>query len=335
MNQVWGKPRPLRGAAWLYPILVFGAMAPPAAAGTPWQLTSAACPQPATPLSLVKDHKDPETATVSELGQTAQLDIASAYAPQANAVGGSWCARYEITNNGPDTVPVIWWPLAGLEVKPSEPRSPPSPDSTITTLPPGRPPIVKNTDVYAFRSQTVHTSAYQSAAAEQPARVFLAASSTGADLPDTSGQPIVITMGDRRSLPQIGAEFTGGRADVGATSTVTRDDKGYTFTVFVGRNDEDFVQSVSAPFARALTLRGVSPDALPEATAKYRAEPRPLALTRNEYQSSFQVPAEPGTQLHIYLIRQPIVLQRQDGQVCFLAPAYSPAPMPESFQSCR
>jgi hypothetical protein len=129
--------------------------------------------------------------------------------------------------------------------------------SLITTLPPGNAPVIKDTKLYAFRSQTIPSRAYQSAAAPKPgamALVLIADTSSTDRL--ISAPPItVLQMGERTSLPDVGAEFSGSGADVGAVSTVTREGSLYTFTMIVGRSGEAGVKEVSAPFASALRTK--------------------------------------------------------------------------------
>lgn len=310
------------------------------AQAAPWQITSTSCPEPAMPLSKVLTNVDRQIPkAVTEDGASAQLEIASAYAPQTAAAGAPWCMRYEVTNDGPDAVPLLLWPLTGLKMTNDLPPDR-SPQSNVLTLPPGPSPTVKDTVLYAFKAETIKTQAFQAAAIPLRAALLrLVAVSDDRDQPPgaTAFRTTVFTMDDRSSLPAVGGEFTGSGADVGATSTIARDGDSYQFTIYVGRNSRDAVASVFAPLARAFAkLPSEAVVSLPLWTSilnEGRSEP--ISLNDNVYSVSWKFTLV-GTP-PVYLVRQPITFQRsgKEGRVCFLAPTYSPIPIPESVLSCN
>lgn len=318
-----------RSLAFLGILAVFCLPVSPIQAAQPWQINSLACPKPPQPLSQVVQNVDRETATVSEMQAVAQLDIASAYAPEANSAGASWCIRYELTDDGPDKIPVSWWPLAGFGLDPVPLHLP---QSYATTIPPGPPPIVKSTDIYFFRSQTVHTRAYQAARAAPPAMGpvrLVAALSKPDQRTEVASWPYMVKMDGRSSLPAVGGEFTGSKADVGATSTLERDGSGYRFTIYVGRNNKDAVIAIYAPFAVALG-KVSSPNELAKSIPEFRSSP--LLLDDNSFRVTREFKLEGQS---VFVVRQPVTLIRPTGRVCFLAAVYSPVPIPAEALSCN
>ena len=115
------KPRP--GALATVLLLAGLGMSAQAALGVsaqaaPWQITSDPCPDPKAPLGQVQNNVDRERPKpVTEDGASAQLQIASAYAlSQPDGAGANWCMGYEVANDGPDPVPLLDWPLAGIKL---------------------------------------------------------------------------------------------------------------------------------------------------------------------------------------------------------------------------
>src|SRR5207244_3750449 len=131
-----------------------------------------------------------------------------------------------------------------------------------------------------------------------PAVLLIADTSSAERL--ISAPPItVVQMGDRTSLPEVGAEFNGSGAEVGAVSTVTRDGSSYTFSLILGRNSEAAVREVFAPFASALE-QNKAPEFLPLIVSEARAKSVPLALRENTYSSTAKLTLDGGGLAPLY-----------------------------------
>ena len=200
------------------PIVVALSMPAFSATAAPGQISSTSCPDPVSPLSQVHTQVDRESPKpMTEDTSVARLDVASAYAAQQGGENGAnWCVRYEVINNGPDAVPLFYWDLPGMKINEYKPSD--GPQSVILTLSPGPDPVKKDTVLNGFKAQSIDTKAYQSAEGTvKKSMITLVASTNNAGRP--SNEPLVLENGGR--LPEVGSEFTGAGAQIGATSVVT------------------------------------------------------------------------------------------------------------------
>lgn len=313
------------------------------ATAAPWQTSSStSCPEPSSPLSQIQVNVDREVPSpMTEDNKVAHLEVASAYAAQKAGNGVNWCVRYEVTNNGPDAVPLFYWRLMGQKLSNIDELTPSDGlQSVLLTLTPGRDPVVKETVLNGFKWQSINTKAYQSA--ETPIKrslITLVASGNGTGSPSSSstnsfGQTFALEKDGR--LPEVGGEFTGAGADIGAVSTVTRDNDVYHFNFQLGRNDGKSVQSVLAPLTLAFAkLQGdvVASNSPLESVLK-DVESSELHLQKDVFDVRMDLPV--ASVQHIYVVFQPITFKRpNNSRVCFLASTYSPINIPQNWLSCH
>lgn len=317
--------------------VLLAAPATSATAPALWQISSpTSCPEPAAPLSQVQTNVDREIPKpMTENTSKAQLEVASAYAPQKAGNGANWCVRYEVTNDGADAVPLFNWPLSTLKFEDLKPSY--GPQSNVLTLQPGPDPVLKDTVLYGFKSQAVKTKAFQSAEALiKPSLITLVASNDnigGGSSSTADAFPTLKKNGDR--LPEVGGEFTGGGADVGATSVVTRDNDQYHFTIQMGRNDSKVVQSVVAPLTLAFAKLGSDQVLKPSALSSVLKEVQSYEILGLGDTFTVNIDLPVASVPRIYVVRQPISFKRSDKSgVCFLAPTYSPIDISENLMSC-
>jgi hypothetical protein len=300
------------------------------------------CPDPKSPLSQVTNDVDREVPKpMTEDNATAQLKVASAFVPQPGAVGGHWCVRYEVINDGPAPVPLLDWPDAGLKIRDDLPPDH-MPQGYTLTLGSMDPPTLKPTEIYGFKGQTIRTRAFQ-VSATTPRASLLRLVATPEEIVKSAvllsgmgGLKPILIMDDQSSQPEVGGEFTGAGADVGVKSIVSSDGKNYSITVLLGRNNKESVESIMAPFTLALdtvddprlTSRMMS--AIKE--FKFKSLKLPMDYDLFKVRREFEISSTPK----IYLIRQPITFKRpgKSGSVCFLVPTYSPIKIPEGDLSC-
>jgi hypothetical protein len=304
------------------------------AAAPAWQLSS--CPQPTSPLSQVQTNVDREIPKpMIEDTSKAQLEFASAFAAQTTGGIANWCVRYEIANQGPNSVPLLNWPLVGLKFE--ELTTADGLQSTLLTLPPSLVPALKDTFLYGFKAQAIKTKAFQSAQAQSnPSLITLVASNE--DDSASSGvndfkQTFALERGDR--LPEVGGTFNGAGTDVGAVSIVSRDNDVYHFAFQIGRNSSKSVQSVTAPLALAFAKLQEDVVRSPSALASTLKEvgSSEVGLQNDIYDVRMDVPVTDVPR--IYVVFQPISFRGiSKSNVCFLVPTYSPVNIPKSFLSC-
>jgi hypothetical protein len=265
----------------------------------------------------------------------AQLEVASAYAAQRAGNGANWCIRYEVANKGPDAVPLLNWPLAGLKFEDLTIAD--GPQSNVLTLQPGFAPTVKDTVPYGFKSQTIRTKAFQSAdVSTKPSLITLVASNDDAGSGSSSSlhranQTFALEKGER--LPEVGGEFNGAGADIGITSAVTRDNDVYHFTFQLGRNDSKSVQSVVAPLTLAFAKLGneVLGGHLEAVIKGVGSSELDLPNDTFDVRMDLSVASVP----RIYVVFQPITFRNiNKSKLCFLVPTYSPINIQENWLSC-
>lgn len=276
---------------------------------------------------------------MTEDNRVAHLEVASAYAPQKAGNGTNWCVGYEVTNNGPDGIPLFYWRVSGQKIMTfSELKAGVGPSDVVVTLKPGPDPILKDTVLNGFKSQSITTKVFQSAKASvKPPLITLVASNGPANEPSPSttsaNKTLVLEKGSR--LPDVGGEFTGAGSDIGATSIVTREGDTYHFDIQLGINNSKSVSSVVAPLTLAFAklggdvLRSPSPlNAVLEDVKSIE-----IYLPDNKFDVHMDLPVT--NVQNIYVVRQPISFtDSSKSRICFLSPTYSPVQIPEGFLSC-
>lgn len=98
----------------------------------------------------------------------------------------------------------------------------------------------------------------------------------------------------------------------------------------IERSNSDIPSNIVAPFTSALFKAG-SPSSLLELIGEMRGVS--ISFNQNIIEGGTRMRADPIIK-SLYVIEQPITFRRTDGRVCFMAPVYSPVPVPEQILSC-
>jgi hypothetical protein len=276
------------------------------------------------------------------------LEIYSDYALQPNST--NYCILYEAENVGSGDILKFYWPLAaGMEMDKLPPRER---QSVLVTLPLNGAPHVAETWIYAFKSGVIKSHAYQKDASiifDERDRKF---SQNENDLLHSTRLEFVsfkrlfgthtaqfrspsqsFELNAPTQLPRVGAQFIGSKAEVGAISEAKWDGKAYTITVVVGRNSPESASSLKAPYTYALQKADSASDIMALIPDLQNVE---LPPTQDILQTTRSLSPVPNSGANLYVAFQPITFQNpQGGRICFLAPVYSPLPIPDKFMSCR
>jgi hypothetical protein len=313
----------------------------PAASASSQLPPPAFCREPVLPLSQTQatstklDREQPKPMT--EDMSVARLEVASAYAPQMEGNGVNWCMAYEVTNKGPNAIPLFNWPLPGLKFEDLNPGD--GPQGYVLTAPPGPEPLIKDTDLYGFKAQGIKSRAFQAAEASIGPPLITLVASDGVVRDGTSSDAMVrrqaFELENGSRLPALGGRFTGSGAAIEAVSTVSRDHDMYHLNIQVGRNDNKAVQYVVAPITIAFAKLGgkqlLEPSALPPILKDVQTYE--LLSDGNSFELTMDLSALAAPK--IYVIRQPISFIRENKtKVCVLVPTYSPVNIPENLLSC-
>lgn len=297
----------------------------------------AGCSNPALGMKAGQQNVDSETVSFSFRGDSFALDIYSGFAPLTTNPTRVFCIRYEVVNRSEKAVQKLYWPLAsGLQIESLQPQARPS---IAITTPPGAPPIIGSAWVYAFLSEASKTLAYQQNKQYLPLLLeqhppvlegnITRPAATLASYAPHMAQIEGYELKEPRNFPDIGTEFTDHDTEIGAASIAEWDGKHYTIRVRLERSNP-FAKEVQAPFAFALFKAGSTSDLLNQ-IREFKKAGVPVPFRENVFQSIYRsTPASSS----LYIVQQPITLIEPYGRVCFLAPAYSPIPIPENFMSC-
>jgi hypothetical protein len=313
--------------------------------------TSAAgpvCTIPAPNLDTQANTPNPNVAihgdTVSFFYRSQQyaLDIWSAFALHVSSDNkdADYCLRYEAANKL-SNIERFYWPLAGIqkEAFPAGERV-----SIGTTQPPGPLPSVEETWIYAFLNTAVTSRAFQrradmgdrsggkrlalhgdgakkSVLASNDARVQLAALD-----PIEQRFPL---RAEKENFPAVGSHFVTTGAELTATSSAKWNGEIAEISVTLTRSSEKI--SITAPVTYALSTAKSVYDVLP-LVREYRNEPLPFGSNPFGVSNRFSGREMTGS---LYVIEQPITFSGSDGRVCFVAPVYSPLPIPENLLRCN
>jgi hypothetical protein len=296
------------------------------------QQVSAGCSTPAPGMKAKgQPNVDGETVAFNFRGESFSLDVFSGYAQNPNS--RTYCLRYEAENTSSKTIQVFHWPLAsGWQIESLEPKK--RPTIAVTTLS-GSPPVLGSTWIYAFLSETAKTIAYQQNKQFVPFLDYRRPTSQ-ADLAADIGFTRIsyarmvqfegIEAAEPKKFTVIGTEFADGGAEVKATSFSEWNGKNFLISAVVERSG--IVKEVQAPFTYALYKAG-RPSELLSLIREFRSTLLPLR--DNSFISNYV--SEPNARF-VYIVQQPITLVGPSGRVCFLAPAYSPIPIPQELMTC-
>jgi hypothetical protein len=265
------------------------------------------------------------------------ISIFSAFAPQTSGAGGNFCVRYEVENSSTRIIEKFYWPLATLEMDRLDPGLSER-QSIAFTIPPGPAPTVGVTWLYAFKTGLLKSAAYQrqTYALNNYSALQVALDEPVANRPlfipaqyISGGDGTRFTIKEPTKFPSVGAEFSGSGARFAAESSAKWDGKYYSISVTIERGKDSDDKGVSAPFATAL------------ARAQTPEEVLAFLSTRGSVNELLKLPFDEtkdflgGEPNHsVYIIQQPITVQRANGRACFLAAAYSPVPIPPALLSC-
>lgn len=306
------------------------------------------CPVPKPGLKMGDPNVDAETLSFSFQSESFPIDIYSGYAAQNSGNNANFCIRYEVVNKGSHPVEKFYWPLAaGLQMDHLGPQERPS---ILVTTPPGRPPTIDETWLYAFLSGAKKSFAYQKHAFYQPhSTVMRFSDSLAPSLPNSPpiqltsnalNQPIQLAQFSGASerllvkeptkFPIIGSQFTNSDTEVTATSEAQWNGKSYLISVSISRSNEKNVFKIQAPFTLAL-LKQPRQDALLMLVKEMKSVSLPLK--DNSFAQTVALPLETSPAA-LYVVKQPITFFGPNGRVCFLAAAYSPIPIPEGYADC-
>ncbi len=294
------------------------------------------CPKPRPNLKMGTPNVDAETFNFFYQSEQFPVDVYSGFASQYPGGGSNFCIRYEAENKGSNAIVNFYWPLANdFQQEKFEPKQR---ASIAVTVPPGQPPAVKDTWLYAFKSDKKKSRAYQTNLNLQRSPARFAELSTlrtnAAVLSDSPNPGLRLVQNDKPSsaikltkpdkFPLIGAQYSGSGADVIATSRADWDGKVFKITMTISRNDEKMTGKVRAPFMLSM-WKAVKPEAM---IAEFRGVDVPFSNDAFEYTNRY---TSVGS---LFVVRQPIILEQPTGRVCFLAASYSPTPINENYQKC-
>lgn len=289
-----------------------------------------------------------EVVSFSFRSKTYPVSVLSAFTTQAasRVSNPNYCIRYEVENKShQDAIEKFYWPMAGLQVDTINPHQR---ISLAATKPPGREPSIEETWLYAFLNATARTYAFQSRAELSSGYKIIRAALQIEDSPkrskeirggreeyaaiDAVQQQLVFK--EPATYDEVGAEFTSGdSSEVSSKSLASWNGENSQITVLFTRTDEK--TSVSAPVTYALSKAGDASDLL-SLVREFVRKPVNLSFKDNKFELSRRVfPAEFADSRALYVIEQPVTLATSNGFVCFLAPMYSPIPIPADLLKCR
>ncbi len=301
------------------------------------------CEKPKQGLKVGESNVRGELAVFSFRGNTYPVEIYSGFAPQLpNVASSNYCIRYEVENKAKEPVEKFYWPMVGWSIERLEAYksttgrgdrdavlSATGRQSVVRTSPPGTPPAIKETELFAFLSSAEKSFAFQKDALGALFRKKYADASKPSMLAQVS--PPRLNVDQIKDFPWIGSEYSGSGAEVTATSSGSSDGKMVQIEIGISRSDSKLVPKIVAPFAYAMAKAAGSENIVP-ATKEFAFAPIPLE--RNEYAVKREFPIR-ADRPFVFIVEQPIILDGPAGKVCFLAATYSPVEIPENFFSCK
>jgi hypothetical protein len=303
--------------------------------------SGAICPSPPAKLDTLSPtyrNVNREAITFFYNSQAYPMEIYTAFAPQANQINSNYCIRYEAINKATIAVEKFYWPLAEVQMDTLRKSV-----SVTTTVPSGRPPILRETWLYAFLNSAAKTWAYQKFSDRRRSDESRIAHRGPVRLPDLSFTPIYQAAADsvlqyqlkeQTQLPPVGSQFASADDDVLAIFGASWDGQNYKIEGEIERGSEKV--TVRAPVIYALAKTRSASDFLGLVRELGNA---PLPYDGNTFKVSRSFSAKEfgdfGQPPALYVINQPITLAGAGGRACFKAPMYSPMPVPENLLQCR
>jgi hypothetical protein len=310
------------------------------------QKSGTVCPAPPEGLSQGTPNTNAEMTPFTSEGSSYEIEVASAFAPRTSNMATSYCLRYEAENmsstkSGPNQgrIDLFYWPSAQISVQKFEVGRK-FRQSLIRSDLGAQPPSLGSTDLFAFKNAAFSSTAYKVGSIEQSSQLVTRVSLVLDSKSSTRDVPDGIEMAqelDKRFLaddtPAIGAVWGSGGTQVAATTALDTTKATDQISISIEVSGDDGIQSVYAPFAKALSYAKTSTD-LPVLLSEFRQSPVKFEGGTAEFKNAAAVDLQsPDTRL--FAIQQPVILTVADGgKVCFLAPTYSPIPIPKDFQTC-
>lgn len=301
------------------------------------------CPNPAPNLQ-VGPGVEAHSIAFSDDGKSYTLNIYSAYAPEFQGAGSPWCIRYEIENTSKYNIAKLYLDAARLQI---ETLRSGDKQSFVITQSSKSAPTVTETVVYAFKSVSVRARVYQVVFPSGPpqsiqvADARLSHSSLArlltqqdfgrtASVLDVANKKIAeqFLVKEPQTLPAVGAQLVGERTSAESVSTATFDGKNYSISL--GFNVEGPIKQIQAPYFRMLEDTKYPDDLL-----RYVRQPEVFSRPISALKTTRDFSSELLPLRTLYLIDQPITIERPNGRACFIAPAYSPTPIPSSALTCN
>jgi hypothetical protein len=208
-----------------------------------------------------------ESITFFYKSRSYPVDIYSAYAPQNTAPGANYCIRYEATNKAEGALEKFYWPLAGIQM---DYLGHIQNMSIVVTAPPGRPPTIDETRVYAFLNEIARTFAYQ-----KRADAFMGEPRFQLAAIEPFRQ--AFSLNEPAKYPEVGAEFSSNDDVVAASSRAEWD--GHSTEVQISIDRVNSKLQVIAPVTYAFLKGSTSAEVLGIARA-----------SRNELLPFFETP---------------------------------------------
>jgi hypothetical protein len=296
------------------------------------------CRDPAPELSRQRSnntvHINGETVTFFFKSQSYPVDIYSAYAPQGATPEANYCIRYEAINKGQSVVEKFYWPLPGIQMDYLDRTQN---MSVVMTTPPGRPPVVDETRVYAFLNEIIRTFAYQKRADISPFNHFTAKNifthQPQIQLAALEPTSQIFQLKEPTKYPDVGAEFSSNDIVISASSRAEWDGRATEIRIEIDRVSSKF--EVIAPVTYAFFKGSTSAEVLALARGG-RNEQLPFFETPERFTLTRKLsPQEFAKTQSLYVIEQPVTIVGSNGRICFMAPMYSPMPFPSELLSCN
>ena len=269
------------------------------------------CAVPKPGLSAGEPNVEGHPLSFTASGKRYLLDIYSKFEPVADK---SYCILYEAENKT-DVVAKFYWETAGFD----EPRLSVGRHSIFRKIPPGRPPIVNDTTLYAFTSTKMESFAF-SRTVQKVSDVGQFTTPTPASFDNAARVRLV----DVLESGDIGASYQGPTFELTARSYV----KGTTDKFFIAFRIEAgmTVKGVRAPYANLLNKMPRSPSAAQIASSSLN-EFEQLPLEKVDRSFFTGAPFAGKETDWLYVVEHPLFIEHDGGVTCLSTLAYSTAPM--------
>jgi hypothetical protein len=335
------KARPKRTMAGLLIAAVLCAAKAEAGYAQAAASLQSACPTPPIGLRQGAQNTNVEIAPFSYDGRTFQMEIASAFSSRHTSGNASLCLRYEAENITTRSVPPgleridkFYWPTGEMSVERFE-SGKQSRQSVLQTVPSAKPPVLGPTDLYAFKRTHFGSTAFKVSVLRQHAPEVQRVSFGGSQGARLNGmarveEPQIAQLRgiSIKDAPHpIGAVWQSPITMVAATTDLDPSRATGSISISLQRGDNKNIGRIYAPFALALSA-AKDPKDIPLFIKEFNK--RPVEMPENTARFVSSVPAT-----DLFAVKQPIVFWGPDNsRICFLAPTYSPIPIPPDLLTC-